>query len=486
MFRCIALIVVLFGLVACASGFKERNGVVEIYGEDSVLVERANYADGLLDGERWFSLNDSVSVSQEWQRGNLVASDTFYVETPGLYRILPEEKTLVNGVRVMGYYGGTALNAGAASLKSVGENAPAVVESIKGNIPGSWGSWGDLAKAALDKSSDVLAAVAQKAPLQVDSNRVNALVAGFVRGSSLGYQETVELVTGVGEAVPELAQTVWTTTPQEGFQIMTSAVKKKLSAAVEYMSMDSVMALGAQGKKFIEESPELAAELLEEFQEYLDTAMTVFHVDSAYRDEFLGAFVSGFLAWDVLMYEAMNGTVSALVAAKAAISGNTPRNMSKVAANASRSRKLRNSKEANRAFRMPRDGDRGHWKNKETMNVWVSDVPEVNAITKGKGIHFVGSGDKKMPDFTPWSRGSVKFAKGALTGDDEHDFNLFYEKLAKRRGWKKSEARKYVKRNGLTLHHVGCNELQMVPTALHENVAHTGTASMIRNGLCAE
>ena len=129
---------------------------------------------------------------------------------------------------------------------------------------------------------------------------------------------------------------------------------------------------------------------------------------------------------------------------------------------------------------MPREGHGGHWNQNKT--IWKSDIPEVNAITRGKGIHFTGKEPNKVPDFTPWSRGTYKIA--GLTGKNEEDFPKLYAKIASQKNISVSNAEQWVKQNGLTPHHLSCNEMLLVPTALHENIAHTGAASMLRNGTC--
>ena len=66
----------------------------------------------------------------------------------------------------------------------------------------------------------------------------------------------------------------------------------------------------------------------------------------------------------------------------------------------------------------------------------------------------------------------------------KEDFPKMYAQLAAQKHISVSQAEQWVKQNGLTPHHLSCDEIMLVPTALHENIAHTGAASMLRNGTC--
>ena len=69
-----------------------------------------------------------------------------------------------------------------------------------------------------------------------------------------------------------------------------------------------------------------------------------------------------------------------------------------------------------------------------------------------------------------------------ITGNDDKDFALADEVLAKRRGFTNQTAyEEYRKREKLTWHHKeGSNEMILVPRPLHANVPHVGGASEAR------
>jgi hypothetical protein len=129
-----------------------------------------------------------------------------------------------------------------------------------------------------------------------------------------------------------------------------------------------------------------------------------------------------------------------------------------------------------RAARLPRSG--GRWEGTPGNGLWHSSHPDVNRITGGRPIRFVDG----RPDFSPWSKGSIKFREGMLNGTRD-DFAHVYDFVARHRGLRsRSAARDYLSRAGLTPHHVDGRTIQLVPTKLHGNVPHVGSASDMRRG----
>jgi len=110
---------------------------------------------------------------------------------------------------------------------------------------------------------------------------------------------------------------------------------------------------------------------------------------------------------------------------------------------------------------------------------WYSDLDEVNEVTGG------GPYPSKMVDliFSEWSKGEVTFKKGELKGTKK-DFKNVYKKIAKERGLKnQTAAQTLLKDKGLTPHHLDDKTIQLIPTKLHGNTPHIGSASDMRNAL---
>ncbi|MCG6157760.1 HNH endonuclease [Rubinisphaera margarita] len=107
-----------------------------------------------------------------------------------------------------------------------------------------------------------------------------------------------------------------------------------------------------------------------------------------------------------------------------------------------------------------------------------SDIPEVNAITGGKPVQFVNG----RPVFTPWSKGQIKFKPGQLDGS-QADFNAVYDYIAKQKGLSsRNAAKNYLRDAGLTPHHLDNTTIQLIPSDLHGNIPHIGSASDLRGG----
>lgn len=126
--------------------------------------------------------------------------------------------------------------------------------------------------------------------------------------------------------------------------------------------------------------------------------------------------------------------------------------------------------------RLPKNN--GKWIGEAGEGVWKSTKSAVNKITKGEGVPFKNG----YPDFSKWSKGRMKFKD--LDGTAK-DFDKVYERVAKQKGLKnKTQGKKYLKDNGLTPHHHQDGKtIELIPTALHKNVPHSGGASKLRKGI---
>ena len=117
----------------------------------------------------------------------------------------------------------------------------------------------------------------------------------------------------------------------------------------------------------------------------------------------------------------------------------------------------------------------GSWQGAPGNSLWRSDIEDVNTVTRGKGIPFYNG----KPDFSAWSQGGYVFREGELNGT-EQDFEAVYKRIAQKRGCSPSQAHQWLRHEGLTPHHVDERQIQLIPTALHANVPHTGGAALLR------
>ncbi|MFT0800949.1 HNH endonuclease [Bacillus swezeyi] len=110
---------------------------------------------------------------------------------------------------------------------------------------------------------------------------------------------------------------------------------------------------------------------------------------------------------------------------------------------------------------------------------WYSDKPEVNTITKGKPVAFKDG----RPDFTPWKVGKdIKFESGELKGTNA-DFEKVYERIMEDKNLKSlNQAKIWLRKEKLTPHHLDGTTIQLIPTDLHKNVPHIGSAPDLRGG----
>ena len=128
----------------------------------------------------------------------------------------------------------------------------------------------------------------------------------------------------------------------------------------------------------------------------------------------------------------------------------------------------------------------GAWSGTPGHSEWQSDDPRVLSITKGTPIEFTNG----KVNLEPWAQAKAHIK---VTGNHEVDVSRANAALARQKGWLRKEggrmvpnaaaADRYMKSEGLTWHHVpGAQEGKMlaVPTALHANVPHIGSASEAR------
>jgi RHS repeat-associated protein len=129
------------------------------------------------------------------------------------------------------------------------------------------------------------------------------------------------------------------------------------------------------------------------------------------------------------------------------------------------------------ADRLPRSN--GYWDGEQGNSNWYSDNPSVNAVTGGDPVPFQGG----RPDFSAWSKGELTFPEGTLDGTRQ-DFTKVYEQIGGAKDISPSAAQKLLRENGLTPHHLSQTQIQLIPSELHGNVPHTGSAADMRKTRC--
>jgi hypothetical protein len=131
------------------------------------------------------------------------------------------------------------------------------------------------------------------------------------------------------------------------------------------------------------------------------------------------------------------------------------------------------------AGRLPRSN--GEWvSGTPGHGLWKSNVPAVNAITNNQPIPYING----KPDFSAWSKGEIYFKRGTLTGVNSKDFLKAFKKISQIKNLKyNKDAKQLLKAKGLTLHHLDSKSIELVPSALHNNVPHIGAASGLKRGV---
>ncbi|WP_261888157.1 S-type pyocin domain-containing protein [Vibrio rhizosphaerae] len=126
--------------------------------------------------------------------------------------------------------------------------------------------------------------------------------------------------------------------------------------------------------------------------------------------------------------------------------------------------------------RLPRTN--GRWIQGVPGNgLWQSDLDVVNRVTNGEAIPFKNG----RPIFDKWSKGRLIFENGVLDGTKD-DFTRVYDEIANAKNLSSSHAAKTLLRDkGLTPHHHTLTEIQLIPTDLHSNIPHIGSASDMRS-----
>lgn len=124
--------------------------------------------------------------------------------------------------------------------------------------------------------------------------------------------------------------------------------------------------------------------------------------------------------------------------------------------------------------RLPRTN--GYWEGKPGDGLWYSENISIIEITGGEGVPFKNG----RPDFSKWSQGSIEFEIGELDGSNS-DFTAVYKVIKEKYNLSSNNQAKLLLRElGLTPHHSSTTVIELIPTRLHGNIPHIGSASDLR------
>lgn len=124
--------------------------------------------------------------------------------------------------------------------------------------------------------------------------------------------------------------------------------------------------------------------------------------------------------------------------------------------------------------RLPRTN--GYWEGKPGDGLWYSENISVIEITGGEGVPFKNG----RPDFSKWPQGSIEFEIGELDGSNS-DFTAVYKVIKEKYNLSSNNQAKLLLRElGLTPHHSSTTVIELIPTRLHGNIPHIGSASDLR------
>jgi hypothetical protein len=119
----------------------------------------------------------------------------------------------------------------------------------------------------------------------------------------------------------------------------------------------------------------------------------------------------------------------------------------------------------------------GKWDGPEGESGWLSDNPEVLAITKGKPVPF----RNQRPVFTEWAVEEIDFEPGELTGDHGKDRRKALARLVSAGKFRSTDdVNAWLRSRDLTIHHHTETKMQVIPAPLNK-LSHTGSASHLRN-----
>ena len=141
--------------------------------------------------------------------------------------------------------------------------------------------------------------------------------------------------------------------------------------------------------------------------------------------------------------------------------------------------------------RLPRNG--GVWNGVPGNSTWCPDrdiIPQKDntegktwgTILEEKKIEGISFKDGE-PDFSAVSKGTVEIKSFC---DERYgiggNFDQANQELAQQKGWTKQEVQSWMRENNYTWHERSdCKTMDAVPREIHNNIAHSGGISLIKN-----
>ena len=125
-----------------------------------------------------------------------------------------------------------------------------------------------------------------------------------------------------------------------------------------------------------------------------------------------------------------------------------------------------------RGWRLPKNGT---WSGSPGHSDFKPSNPAALGLNANDVIPFQGG----HPNFSQWSQGTFNVSN--MTGDHSTDMPLIWRQIAEEKGFGSSNAaRTWLSQENLTPHHAGGNSVELIPSKLHGDVRHTGSASEMR------
>jgi len=135
-----------------------------------------------------------------------------------------------------------------------------------------------------------------------------------------------------------------------------------------------------------------------------------------------------------------------------------------------------------KGWRLPNNGT---WEGTPGDSNFIPRNPAELGLKPGETVPF----HEGKPDFSKWSKGNFT-SREPLTGNHPDDMPKMIRTIAEKKGWTQQRVKEWLKKERLSPHHAGGNEIQLIPWDLHGNpsakppiqgIRHMGPAYDLRN-----
>jgi len=442
----VVLMTLVIILSSCANRPKPpEDGIHRTYGESGDLIAIQSYESGQKHGTWWSVLGPDSLLIEQWDMGEIEYSDTVITRPPELSR---SQKILQSAMQEATSATTILAKALLVEFQSLWQkHQPKHQPQAQGLLSKGLG----LLKDTYDESSAYWIGTENSAKVNsaIEAARLPKWLqfpgAGLGMRDGLGYgiSKNADQI----REIPEFASEILSLLPELRDSL-------PIQLARELAELDPELTLMA-----IKESAQQAgADWFVDFETEMNLSLAKAGVAQEQQVNYYRGYVTGYLTWNLAVDALLSQSVLKLIQTKE-LSAIQRQRLASVA-----------------PHRLPKYS--GKWvSGSPGSGRWKSKLKEVNLVTKGRAIRFV----KGKPDFSPWCRGGMRFKEGALNGTHD-DFNLVYQRLANRRHIKPSQAKRWLKEQGLTIHHLNTREVQFIPSTLHNNIPHIGGAAALRAG----